>query len=161
VREMGKKRSALAGLEGGFSAHSLRSGFVTEAGTQNVSLADTMALTGHTNVSTVLWATTKARPARGRVSRTCWVTTRPAQPAVPSRQRRLGSPHHGLLGKKARTPRKVAIGRYRTRHNWSEVGSWRTLFAVMRRSADSLIVQAIGRVGNDRSPPASPERHGR
>lgn len=47
-------RCALAGVEGDFSAHSLRSGFVTEAGRQNVSLADTMALTGHHSIPTVM-----------------------------------------------------------------------------------------------------------
>ena len=54
VRNIVQTRSALAGIEGDFSAHSLRSGFVTEAGRQNVSLADTMALTGHQSVPTVL-----------------------------------------------------------------------------------------------------------
>ena len=54
VRDIVKARCALAGLSGDFSAHSLRSGFVTEAGKQNVSLADTMAMTGHRSVSAVL-----------------------------------------------------------------------------------------------------------
>ena len=45
---------ALAGIEGDFSAHSLRSGFVTEAGRQDVSLADTMALTGHLSIPAVM-----------------------------------------------------------------------------------------------------------
>jgi integrase len=54
VRTIVKERCALAGVEGDFSAHSLRSGFVTEAGRQNVSLSDTMALTGHSNVNTVM-----------------------------------------------------------------------------------------------------------
>jgi integrase len=54
VRDIVKARCALAGIEGDFSAHSLRSGFVTEAGRQNVSLADTMAMTGHQSVSAVL-----------------------------------------------------------------------------------------------------------
>lgn len=49
-----KERCALAGVEGDFSAHSLRSGFVTEAGKRNVPLAETMALTGHQSVATVL-----------------------------------------------------------------------------------------------------------
>jgi hypothetical protein len=35
-----KRRAALAGLDGDFSAHSLRSGFMTEAGRQNVPLAE-------------------------------------------------------------------------------------------------------------------------
>lgn len=49
-----KRRAQLAGLEGDFSAHSLRSGFVTEAGRQNVPLGDAMALTGHRSVPTFL-----------------------------------------------------------------------------------------------------------
>jgi integrase len=39
---------------GRLSAHSLRSGFVTEAGKQGVALGDTMALTGHRSVHTVM-----------------------------------------------------------------------------------------------------------
>ncbi|MFC5606092.1 site-specific integrase [Variovorax soli] len=54
VRDIVRARCALAGLEGEFSAHSLRSGFVTEAGKQNVPLAETMALTGHHSVATVM-----------------------------------------------------------------------------------------------------------
>lgn len=54
VRDIVKQRCALAGIEGDFSAHSLRSGFVTEAGRQNIPLAETMAMTGHHSVATVL-----------------------------------------------------------------------------------------------------------
>lgn len=54
VRDIVRARCAMAGVEGDFSAHSLRSGFVTEAGRQNVPLADTMAMTGHQSVATVL-----------------------------------------------------------------------------------------------------------
>ena len=54
VRDIVKQRCALAGIEGDFSAHSLRSGFVTEAGRQNVALSDTMAMTGHRSIATVL-----------------------------------------------------------------------------------------------------------
>ncbi len=54
VRAIVKRRAALAGLKGDFSAHSLRSGFMTEAGRQNISLADAMALTGHRSVQTAL-----------------------------------------------------------------------------------------------------------
>lgn len=54
VRDIVQARCTLAGVEGDFSAHSLRSGFVTEAGRQNVPLADTMAMTGHQSVATVL-----------------------------------------------------------------------------------------------------------
>lgn len=54
VRLIVQQRCAMAGLEGDFSAHSLRSGFVSEAGRQNIALAETMALTGHRSVSSVL-----------------------------------------------------------------------------------------------------------
>ena len=49
-----KRRAGLAGLQGNFGAHSLRSGFVTEAGRQNIPLGDTMAMTGHRSVQTVM-----------------------------------------------------------------------------------------------------------
>jgi hypothetical protein len=42
-----KRRAQLAGWEGDFGAHSLRSGYVTEAGRQNVPLGEAIALTGH------------------------------------------------------------------------------------------------------------------
>lgn len=54
VRDIVQTRCTQAGVEGDFSAHSLRSGFVTEAGRQNVPLGETMALTGHHSVTTVL-----------------------------------------------------------------------------------------------------------
>ncbi|CAN7782521.1 site-specific integrase [Variovorax sp. LjRoot175] len=54
VRLIVKERCALAGVEGEFSAHSLRSGFVTEAGRQNAPLGETMAMTGHHSVATVM-----------------------------------------------------------------------------------------------------------
>ena len=49
-----KRRAQLAGLTGDFGAHSLRSGFVTEAGRQNVPLAEAMGLTGHRSMQTFL-----------------------------------------------------------------------------------------------------------
>jgi integrase len=49
-----KRRAQLAGLQGDFGAHSLRSGFVTEAGRQNIPLGDTMAMTGHRSIQTVM-----------------------------------------------------------------------------------------------------------
>ena len=54
VRDIVLERCRQAGLEGEFSAHSLRSGFVTEAGRRNVPLGDTMAMTGHASVATVM-----------------------------------------------------------------------------------------------------------
>lgn len=54
VRNIVRQRAQLAGLCDDFSAHSLRSGFVTEAANQNIPLPDAMALTGHRSVSSVL-----------------------------------------------------------------------------------------------------------
>ena len=54
VRDIVKARCEQAGLELSFSAHSLRSGFVTEAARQGISLGDTMAMTGHVSVPTVM-----------------------------------------------------------------------------------------------------------
>jgi integrase len=52
VRYILQRRAALAGLgDSGFSAHSLRSGFMTEAGRQQVPLGDAMAMTDHRTVA--------------------------------------------------------------------------------------------------------------
>lgn len=52
VARIVKRRASQAGLDpGGFGAHSLRSGFVTEAGRQGVPRAEAMALTGHRSVT--------------------------------------------------------------------------------------------------------------
>ena len=54
VRDIVRKRCVLAGLKGDFSAHSLRSGFITEAARQDVPLGDIMAMTGQTSIATVM-----------------------------------------------------------------------------------------------------------
>jgi integrase len=54
VRDIVKKRCLLAGMEGEFSAHSLRSGFVTEAGRQGVPLGEAMAMTGHRSTASLV-----------------------------------------------------------------------------------------------------------
>ena len=54
IYRMVKQRAKMAGLEGEFGAHSLRSGFVTEAGNQLVPLSEVMQLTGYKNVATAL-----------------------------------------------------------------------------------------------------------
>lgn len=54
VRDIVKKRCVLAGVEAKFSAHSLRSGFVTEAGRQGVPLGETMAMTGHRSMASLV-----------------------------------------------------------------------------------------------------------
>jgi hypothetical protein len=53
VRDIVKARCALAGVGADFSAHSLRSGFVTEAGRQNMPLQKTMAMTRPRSVEAV------------------------------------------------------------------------------------------------------------
>ncbi|KQZ57789.1 MULTISPECIES: site-specific integrase [unclassified Lysobacter] len=54
VGEIVQRRARLAGLEGDFGGHSLRSGFVTEASRQGVSLPAIMQLTEHRAVSSVV-----------------------------------------------------------------------------------------------------------
>jgi integrase len=55
VRDIIRRRARLADQPlGQLSAHSLRSGFVTEAGRQGVSIGETMAMTGHRSVQTVM-----------------------------------------------------------------------------------------------------------
>ena len=55
VREIIRRRALMADQPlGKLSAHSLRSGFVTEAGKQGISLGETMAMTGHRSVQTVM-----------------------------------------------------------------------------------------------------------
>lgn len=54
VARIVKRRARLAGLDGDWAAHSLRSGFVTEAGRQGVPLGEVMAMTEHRSVNTVM-----------------------------------------------------------------------------------------------------------
>jgi len=54
VAHIVQRRAQLAGLEGDWAAHSLRSGFVTEAGRQGVPLGEVMAMTEHRSVGTVM-----------------------------------------------------------------------------------------------------------
>ncbi|QBB70744.1 site-specific integrase [Pseudolysobacter antarcticus] len=49
-----KRRAQLAGVKGDFAGHSLRSGFVTEAGRQGIALSAVMAMTEHRSVPTVM-----------------------------------------------------------------------------------------------------------
>lgn len=49
-----QRRAQLPGLEGGWAAYSLRSGFVTEAGRQGMPLGEVMAMTEHRSVGTVM-----------------------------------------------------------------------------------------------------------
>ena len=54
IAEIVQRRARRAGIEGNFAGHSLRSGFVTEAGRQGVALPAVMAMTEHRSVSSVL-----------------------------------------------------------------------------------------------------------
>jgi hypothetical protein len=54
VARIVQRRAKLAGLDVDWAAHSLRSGYVTEAGRQGVALGDVMAMTEHRTVSTVM-----------------------------------------------------------------------------------------------------------
>lgn len=54
VRDIVMRRCGLAGIEPEFSAHSLRSGFVTEAGRQQIPLGETMAMTGHRSTASLV-----------------------------------------------------------------------------------------------------------
>ena len=46
-----QRRAVLAGLNGDFAGHSLRSGFITEGGRQGIALPALMALTEHRSVA--------------------------------------------------------------------------------------------------------------
>jgi len=53
VLDIVRPRSSLAGIEGIYSVHSTRSGFVIEAVRRKNSLPETMAMTGHKSVASV------------------------------------------------------------------------------------------------------------
>ena len=54
IGEIIKRRALAAGLAGDWAGHSIRSGFVTEAGKQGVPLGSVMAMTDHANVGSVV-----------------------------------------------------------------------------------------------------------
>jgi len=54
IWKMVKARCKLAGLEEAFSPHSLRSGFMTQAGRDKVPLNEAMAMSGHSHVKTAM-----------------------------------------------------------------------------------------------------------
>nr|WP_254604416.1 site-specific integrase [Achromobacter insolitus] len=54
VRRIVIERAKRAGLDGRYAAHSLRAGFVTEAGVQGIPMAEIMAMTGHSSVASVV-----------------------------------------------------------------------------------------------------------
>jgi len=69
VRDIVRDRAQRAGLEPEFAAHSLRSGFVTQAARQNVPLAEAMALTGHTSPASVIGYFRAAEASRSSAAR--------------------------------------------------------------------------------------------
>lgn len=54
VADIVQRRARLAGLEGDFGGHSLRSGFITEGGRQGIALPALMAMTDHRSVASVV-----------------------------------------------------------------------------------------------------------
>ncbi len=83
VRRIVRRRAKLAGIDvARVSAHSLRSGFVTEAARQGVAMLDTMALTTHRSVETLR---RYYRPADSTVVafRRCGAWSAPSCPASP------------------------------------------------------------------------------
>jgi integrase len=69
IRKIVKQRCLQAGLSGDFSAHSLRSGFVTEAGRRKMDTADAMAMTGHRNYETFMGYYRAEDPLKREASR--------------------------------------------------------------------------------------------
>ena len=87
VRDIVRQRCELAGLDESYSAHSLRSGFITEAGRQQVPLGDAMAMTGHASVATAMATTAPARRPRWPPACSIWrqrAAGRPRTPAMPA-----------------------------------------------------------------------------
>jgi integrase len=90
VRDIVIRRARLAGLPAGYAAHSLRSGFVTEAARQQVSLPETMALTGHKSVATVLQYFQPGAVSTGRAATLIGSGLPSRHAEVPSRRRAKG-----------------------------------------------------------------------
>lgn len=85
IRRTVKARCDAAGLGGNFSAHSLRSGFVTEASVQGVEIPDIMAMTGHASVATMMRYHRRALGQQNPAARLLGTTaTEPATQASPA-----------------------------------------------------------------------------
>ncbi|MFM2054601.1 MAG: hypothetical protein RL456_2638 [Pseudomonadota bacterium] len=94
VRSIVQHRAALAGLDAsGFSAHSLRSGFVTEAAAQNIPMPETMALTGHRSPASVIGYFRQGEVLNLRAARLLDdpADTAPAPAPAPARRRPAAS----------------------------------------------------------------------
>lgn len=68
VRKILIDRAKLAGVEGDWSAHSLRSGFATECGRQGVPIGDGMAMTNHSHVGSFIGYYRSGEVSRGRAA---------------------------------------------------------------------------------------------
>ena len=81
MRDIIRRRARLTAEPlGKLSAHSLRSGFVTEAGKQGIPLGQTMAMTGHRSVLTIMGYYQSGELA---ASRAAHLLDQPEQPAPP------------------------------------------------------------------------------
>ncbi len=69
LRRMVQARARQAGLDGDYAAHSLRAGFITEAGRQGLPLAEVMAMSGHASVATVMHYHRAGAAASSRAAR--------------------------------------------------------------------------------------------
>lgn len=69
VRDIVLQRAAQAGLAPEFAAHSLRSGFVTEAARQNVPMGEAMALTGHASPASLIGYFRAAQSMQSRAAK--------------------------------------------------------------------------------------------
>lgn len=72
-----QRRARLAGLEGDFGGHSLRSGFVTEGARQGIALPALMAMTEHRAVASVMGYFQAGSAANNPAARLLGETTRP------------------------------------------------------------------------------------
>jgi integrase len=68
VRVIVMARCKQAGVVGEFTAHSLRSGFLTESGRQGVPLVESMAMSGHNSVATVVAYTRASSDTKRKVA---------------------------------------------------------------------------------------------
>lgn len=80
VARLVQRRAKLAGLEGDWAAHSLRAGFVTEAGRQGISLGEVMAMTEHRGVGTVMGYFQAGSLLSSRASNLLEASPRPMDP---------------------------------------------------------------------------------
>lgn len=69
VRRIVQERARAAGLDGEWSAHSLRSGFVTESGRQGIPVGDVMAMTNHRHFGSMIGYYRSGEMTRAKAAR--------------------------------------------------------------------------------------------